>query len=239
MPRNSIPPSSSGSLEALYRRVYRQLRPRSHMPQFWIHFYPYANIDSKIRLSTKGDKITAKISDLLEGAPSSFQEALAHILLGKLYRKPIAQKFNRRYRIYVNSTSIRRQALVIQRVRGRKPISDPRGLYHHLEELFEELNTRFFHGLLARPILSWSRSASRQSLGHFDPAHNTIVISRIFDRPQVPRFLLEYVLYHEMLHLKYPAIYRSQRCLVHTPEFKQQERLFPGYDKVVRQIRQL
>ena len=209
------------------------------MPQFWIHFYPYANIDSKIRLSAKGDKITAKISDLLEGAPSSFQEALAHILLGKLYRKPIAPKFNRRYRIYVNRADVRRQALVIRRVRGRKPISDPRGLYHHLEELFEELNTRFFHGLLARPILSWSRSASRQSLGHFDPAHNTIVISRIFDRPEVPRFLLEYVLYHEMLHLKYPAIYRSQRCLVHTPEFKQQERLFPGYDKAVQQIQQL
>ena len=65
------------------------------------------------------------------------------------------------------------------------------------------------------------------------------MISRIFDRPEVPRFLLEYVLYHEMLHLKYPAIYSSQRCLIHTPEFKQQERLFPGYDKAVQQIQQL
>ncbi len=238
MPNTPVPIGVE-SVRDLYRKTYRQLRPRARMPRFAVSFRPYANVDSKIRLNDEGDEITVKISDLLEGAPVSVQEALAYILLGKLYEKPIAPRFDRRYRLYVNRADIRRQALLVRRVRGRKPSSSPRGRHHDLEEIFEELNARFFNGLLARPDVGWSRGASRQTLGYFDPAHNTIVISRVFDREEVPRFLLEYVLFHEMLHLKYPAVYRSQRRCVHTPEFKQQERLFPRYDEAVLKIKQL
>ena len=236
---NSPVPIEAASLEDLYGKIYRALRPRARMPQFRIRFYPYANIDSKIRLDTERDEITVKISDLLEGAPRSVQEALGYLLLGKLYAKSVARRFDHRYRVYVNRADVRRQALLIRRLRGRKPVSTPQGRCRNLEELFEELNGRFFHGLLARPTLSWSRGASRQTLGYFDPAHNAIIISRVFDREQVPLFLLEYVLYHEMLHLKYPAVYRLQRRCVHTAEFKQQERLFPRYDEAMRRIQQL
>jgi predicted metal-dependent hydrolase len=76
-------------------------------------------------------------------------------------------------------------------------------------------------------------------LGHWDPAHNAIIISRIFDRPQTPRFLLEYIVYHEMLHLKYPAEYRSQRRCVHTRAFKDEERKFPRYDEAVKLLKLL
>jgi len=41
------------------------------------------------------------------------------------------------------------------------------------------LNGEFFDGLLGRPLLGWSRTASRGMLGHFDPSHNAIIISRI------------------------------------------------------------
>ena len=236
---NSPAPIAAESLEDLYGKIYRKLRPRAHMPQFRIRFRPYANIDSKIRLDTDTDEITVKISDLLEGAPPSVQEALGYILLGKLYRKPIARRFDHRYRVYVNRADIRRQALLIRRVRGRKPVSTPHGRCRDLEKIFDELNARFFHSLLARPTLSWSRGASRQTLGYFDPAHNAIIISRVFDREEIPLFLLEYVLYHEMLHLKCPTVYRSQRRCVHTPEFKRQERLFPRYDEALRRIQEL
>ena len=52
---------------------------------------------------------------------------------------------------------------------------------YDLEEIFEKLNPQFFHGLLARPQMTWSRLRARNSLGHYDPAHNAIVVSRIFD----------------------------------------------------------
>ena len=103
----------------------------------------------------------------------------------------------------------------------------PKGIVYHLEEIFEDLNRRFFHGLLARPQMTWSQLRSRRSLAHYDPAHNAIVVSRIFDHPLVPRCAMEYIVYHEMLHLKHPVKLRGSRRCVHGKEFQAEEKLFP------------
>src|SRR6185436_16737430 len=113
-------------------------------------------------------------------------------------------------------------------IRGRKFISGPKGAFFDLEEIFERLNTRFFDGLLGRPQLGWSRGASRSMLGHFDPSHNAIIISRIFDKKDVPALALDYVMYHEMLHLRYPVDHSGARRRVHTREFRAAEKAFPG-----------
>jgi hypothetical protein len=63
-------------------------------------------------------------------------------------------------------------------------------------------------------------------LGHYDPCHNAIVISRIFDDIRKPLLTLEYVMFHEMLHLRYPVDHRGARRRVHTREFRQAERAF-------------
>ena len=103
------------------------------------------------------------------------------ILLAKIYRKPIPAAALARYRKYVSSHPIRSKAHLIRQMRGRKHLHSPSGSAYDLEEVFEDLNRRFFHGLMARPRLTWSRSHSRNRLGHYDPAHNAIVISRAFD----------------------------------------------------------
>ena len=95
-----------------------------------------------------------------------------------------------------------------------------------METVFEGLNSEHFQGLLARPQLGWSRGASRTMLGHFDPSHNAIIISRIFDDPAVPELALEYVMFHEMLHLRYPVEHNGARRRVHTREFRAAEKQF-------------
>jgi hypothetical protein len=154
-------------------------------------------------------------------------EALAHILLGKLYRKPVARVYSYRYRMYLNRRDMRRQAHLVRQIRGRKFVSGPQGEHYNLEEIFERLNGSFFDGLLGRPQLGWSRGKSRCMLGHYDPSHNAIIISRIFDRERVPPVALEYVMFHEMLHLRYPVDHSGSRRRVHTREFRAEERKFP------------
>jgi predicted metal-dependent hydrolase len=120
-----------------------------------------------------------------------------------------------------------RKAQLVRQMRGRKLLRSPRGHFYDLDSIFEELNTRFFHGLMARPRMSWSQTKTRRILGHYDPAHNAIIISRIFDHPAVPRYVLEYIVYHEMLHLKHPVKLRGSRRCVHSAEFQAEEKLFP------------
>ena len=227
------------TIEDVYLRVFRELKPRTRAPEVAVKFYPYANADSTIQLDDDRRRLTVKISDQLEGAPAPVQEALAHILLRKLYKKPIPRKYNYRYRLYLNRTDIRRKALLIRQIRGRKQILSAQGRVYDLDELFDDLNAQFFGGLLAKPQLSWSPGKSRNTLGHFDPAHNAIIISRVFDHPKIPRFLVEYIVYHEMLHLKFPVEYNRSRRRVHTKDFQRNERAFPRYTEAVELIKQL
>jgi hypothetical protein len=210
----------------IYARVFRELKPRTPLPEIKVEFCRFANADSFIRLEE--GRLLVRISDLLEGAPAPVMEALAYILIGKLYRKLVPRMYSHRYRLYLNRRDFRRQAHLVRQIRGRKFISGPQGEHHDLEEIFERLNARYFDGLLGRPQLGWSRQRSRGMLGHFDPSHNAIIISRIFDRPQVPALALEYVMFHEMLHLRYPVEHTGTRRRVHTREFKEAEKKFAG-----------
>jgi predicted metal-dependent hydrolase len=171
--------------------------------------------------------LRVRLSDLLEGAPENVLESIAHILLAKIYRKRVEAAHMARYRKYVAGHDISAKARLVRQIRGRKRIDTPQGDIFHLEEIFEDLNSRFFHGLLARPQMTWSKIRSRRSLGHYDPAHNAIVVSRIFDHPAVPRYAVEYIVYHEMLHLKHPVKLRGSRRCVHGKEFQAEEKLFP------------
>jgi hypothetical protein len=221
----------------IYARVFRELKPRTAMPQLQVEFCKFANADSSIRL--ENGRLHVRMSDLLEGAPSPVMEALAHILLGKLYRKETPRIYAHRYRLYLNRRDVRRQAHLIRQIRGRKFISGPAGEHYQLEEIFERLNRQYFDGMLGMPLLGWSRGASRTMLGHFDPSHNAIIISRIFDRAETPLLALEYVLFHEMLHLRYPVDHAGARRRVHTKEFRQAEKAFPKLKEAKELLKKL
>jgi predicted metal-dependent hydrolase len=213
------------ALEVIFSDTYRELRPRAPMPSWDIRFYRFAHVNNTIRL--REGKIYARLSDVLQAAPESVLRAIAHILLAKLYRKPVSPLASARFRRHVNSESVSRHAEHIRQSRGHKRLLGAQGETYDLNEVFDSLNRQFFHGLMGRPILTWSGHAARRILGHYDAAHNTIVISKIFDRPRTPRYAIEYLVYHEMLHLKHPVKLRgSQRC-IHPPAFQQEERAFP------------
>ncbi len=221
----------------IFARVHREIRPRTPLPSIEIQYKRFANANSDVRLESGA--IRVRISDLLERAPAPVTEALAHILLGKLYRRPAARQYLHRYRLYLNRKDVRRQISQVRQTRGRKAHAGPEGCVHNLEEIFEEINGKYFGGMMARPALGWSHIRSRTRLGHFDPSHNMIVISRIFDDPGAPRLALEYVMYHEMLHLHYPVDHSGSRQCVHTPEFKAHEKLFPHFREAKAMLKKL
>ena len=207
------------------------------MPPFFVRFRRFTSLNTTIRL--REGKVHVSLSDLLEGAPESVIRAIAHILLAKLYRKPIDSAHNLRFKRFASSASVTRQTELIRHARGSKRYTGPEGRYYHLDEVFDSLNARFFGGLLGRPDLTWSESHARRLLGHYDAAHNTIVVSRVFDRPSSPRYAIEYLLYHEMLHLKHPVKMRGLRRCVHSAAFKADERQFPQLEEALSFLKRL
>lgn len=218
----------------MFARVFRHYKPRTPAPEVRVEFRRYANANSTIRWER--DQMLVRISDLLEGAPAPVLEALAHILLAKLFRREVPRAYSHRYRLYLNRRDVRRSIHLVRQIRGRKVYSGAKGEVFDLDEMFEVLNRRHFDGLLARPTLSWSPRASRSVLGHFDPSHNAIILSRVLDRADVPRSAVEYVLFHEMLHLRYPVQHQGAARRVHTAEFRAAERAYPGYKEAKRHL---
>jgi hypothetical protein len=221
----------------IFQQEYTALRPRAPMPPISVRFRRFTSLNTTIRL--REGQIHVSLSDLLEGAPETVVHAIAHILLAKLYKKPIDAKHNLRYKRFSSSAAVTRQTELIRGARGNKRFFGPEGRFYHLEEVFDSLNIRFFGGLLGRPQLTWSEGMAKRSLGHYDAAHNTIVVSRVFDRPSSPRYAIEYLLYHEMLHLKHPVRMRGLRRCVHSREFKAEEARFPQLKEALAFIKRL
>ena len=207
------------------------------MPELQVEFFGFANINNTIRL--RDGRLLVRLSDLLEGAPDYVLRAIAHILLAKIYRKPIDREHATRYRRYLSTQHISRKAQLLRQMRGHKRVASAKGHAYDLDQIFEELNSKFFHGLLARPLMTWSSERARNRLGHYDPAHNAIVVSRVFDDSRVPPYAVEYIVYHEMLHLKHPVKLRGSRRCVHSAEFKAEEQLFPQLEAAIRFLRLL
>lgn len=225
------------SLQEIFALEYRHLRSRAPMPDFDVRYYPFTGINTTIRL--REGKALVRLSDMLEGAPPRVLHAIAHILLAKLYRKTIEASHANRYRRHLASDAVTRRAQQVRRTRGRKNVLTAEGHHYDLNEIFERLNRQFFHGLLGRPVLTWSAHSARRLLGHYDAAHNTIVVSRVFDRPETPRCAVEYLVFHEMLHLKHPVQMRGGRRCVHSREFQKDEKTFPDLDRAKEYLRKL
>lgn len=224
------------TIEQLYIRVFQEICPQRETPVFQIKYYRSTSANSSIR---KQDQvIVVKITDILEEAPAPVSEALAYILLSKLFRRPLHPDYQLRYRQWMNRYEVRRKIHQIRQTRGRKVLSSPQGAHYNLEEVFAQLNRDYFGEKLEKPTLSWSKMVSRTRLGHFDPSHQVIVISRILDLPDSPRVLLDYVMYHEMLHIIHPVELDGNRRKIHTKDFRTEERKFPEFQKIQKMLRE-
>lgn len=214
--------------EQIYERVFRTLKPRAALPHISVQFRKFANANSRIRLH--GDRLDVEISDLLENAPAPIQESLAFILISKLFRRVPDAAITARYRHYLNLADVRHSISRIKRERGRKQVRHPQGDRYDLRAIFDDLNSKYFDGVLSRPELGWSVRASRSTLGHFDPSHHIIVLSKSLDSERSSELLVRFVMFHEMLHLQHPTEHKGFRRCVHTKEFREAERRFEDYE---------
>jgi hypothetical protein len=217
------------TVEEIYARIFRTLKPRTALPRISVRFRKYANANSRVRLAD--GNLSVDISDLLEDAPAPIQEALALILLSKLFRRVPDRSAVACYRHYLYRPDIRQMLHSAKQTRGRKSIQPPQGDVYDLDRFFADLNAQYFDNSMPRPQLGWSRKGSRTTLGHYDPSHHSIVLTKLLDSKAVSESAVKYVLFHEMLHLRYPAEYRGSRRCVHTREFKEAEKRFEHFAK--------
>jgi len=204
-----------------------------------VKFYPYAGLHHTIRV--RSGRVFVRISDLFRAAPPDVIRALAFLLVARLLSRKPPRAHERVYRSYAFSPEVLRASDIARRQRGRKMIASATGRVYDLQRIFSRVNRRYFENGIEKPNLTWSQRRARSILGHHDAAHDTITISKTLDSPDVPEWFVEYIMFHEMLHIKHPARIINGRRYYHTPAFRAEERSYPRYaqaqewlDRVIR-----
>jgi len=223
--------------ERIFQRIYTRLGCQGRPPQFIVRYHPYADLTHTIRL--RDDTAHVRLSDILADAPQPVLEAAAALLLARLYRRRPPADLLEMYRQFSYARSTRRRLLLTRRRRARRAEHRPTGIHHDLGPLFEELNRTYFENSLPCPRLCWSRRAWRSQLGCFDPALNQIVLNRQLDHDRIPTYVVAYVLFHEMLHVKHPDRYARCRRESHSLEFRSEEKGFTDYARATRFLARL
>ncbi|HYE15564.1 MAG TPA: SprT-like domain-containing protein [Pyrinomonadaceae bacterium] len=220
-------PESQPFAGTFFVEAFRQLAPKRPVPEVDARYYPYAGLNHTIRL--RSGRVHVRMSDIFRDAPTGVHRALAFILVAKLLRRRPPALYERIYRDYACAPEVLRASDLARRRRGRKMVSSAQGRVYDLERMFRRLNQRYFDGRIEQPTLTWSQRRTRTILGHHDGAHDTIVISKTLDSADVPEWFVEYILYHEMLHIKHPARLINGRRYYHTKAFRADEQRFPRY----------
>jgi hypothetical protein len=230
-------------LDAVYREAFTSLRHRALLPgrskDFRVAFYPYAGLKSTIYL--RRDYYEVRLGDLLEKAPLTVHYSLACILISKIDRRLRLTAAERlAYTEWARSPTVTQAHEAARRERGNKRFDPPQGAAHDLTPMYHRLNREHFSGLLPPVTIGWSRGRSRSIWGHHDDAHQAIVLNRVLDHPRVPSYVVECILYHEMLHHAIgPQYGPTGRRILHSREFRRREKLFVQYEEAQRFLKQL
>jgi len=114
------------------------------------------------------------------------------------------------------------------------------GQVHDLDAILHDVNQRYFGGTVSDVLITWGRktrprSAKRTSikLGSYSVTERLVRVHPALDQRWVPRYFVQYIVYHELLHHLVPEARISGRTLLHPPEFQRREQDFQKFSQAL------
>ncbi len=198
----------------------RAMADRHRHLQIRAHFRPMNGI---YRFKSSASELTASLPTPMIAFDAGEFESLARLMFARdrIQRKGVVQAMSGD-----GYQSIRAE---LESLGGA--VEQARGAYHDLAGSFARVNASFFNGAMARPHLTWSQSFTGRKFGHYDSIRDTVMVSALLDRADVPEFVVDYLMFHELLHKKHGVRWTNGRRYSHFADFYAEERRFPRYDE--------
>ncbi len=192
-----------------------------------------------VKINTFSDRRTLTIPSYLENAPEDIKAALIDWALlpnpkTEQQRKMVSTQkapLERKIQYYINTFHAARLQSPFDPCKFGKTA----GTRYDLQDIFDSVNIQYFENNL-HAYLRWGKNASTTSYQTTRTLKNgakcnLITIAGVYNHPDVPRFALEAVMYHEMLHIKIPPYKKNDKNIIHGPEFKKAELEFLYYNE--------
>ena len=232
---NEIPPVTAPELQRICQAVLGNYSPEFLGAAIDARFYPYIGLTHTIRRGKSGWVV--RVSDHCRRAPQTVLEAIFTILACKSLRRRVSKRARQIYDEWRRGTAVSDAVNARRTARGSKRFAVHEGRCHPLTEIFHDVNRRYFNDQIEIRKIGWGIRRSWGRLGHYDPAHQTITISPVLDSPDVPRFVVDFIVYHEMLHTVFEGAEDYGFHRHHPPVFRRTERSHPDYEAVKKFIK--
>jgi hypothetical protein len=121
----------------------------------------------------------------------------------------------------------------------KKSRQQTRGRFFDLQRVFERVNTAYFEGRMSKPRLTWNETLTKRKLGHYEPDTDTIMVSITLDTSKTPQYVMDFIMYHELLHKQHGIKNVRGRRYAHTPSFRKAESKFKQYQQAQNHLRKL
>lgn len=126
--------------------------------------------------------------------------------------------------------------LDLKKLHSKGNVYDLQKIYHDINAAYFDKRLDLFITWFGRPI---SKNRSRVTFGLYHDPLKLIKINRLLDSPSFPDYVVEYVVYHEMLHHVCPSYYDKKGIhRVHSKEFKAREIEFRHFSLAQKWIKE-
>ncbi len=172
-------------------------------------------------ISLRNNKISIHLNLQWKDIDNEIKIGLIQTLLLKVFKRKVNTSNIELYNNFIKNIPILTE----------KTKSDP-----VLAESFYRVNQQFFFNQLEKPNLCWGTSSKRK-LASYNFHNDTITVSTIFEGSEEK--ILDYLMYHELLHKYHKFKHKNGRSFYHTKEFKDDENLFPDKPQLEKEINQI
>jgi hypothetical protein len=175
---------------------------------------------SLYKVQQKGKYLDMVAQESFLTAPDEILEALVNVALDPSNLPE--RKALRDYAFSEEYQKIRKKLEYLGIPAGSFAIGD----VHHLENCFHRVNQEYFQGRMDKPHLVWSQRLTHRKFGHYQWETDTVMVSRSLDDQRIPEMVVDFVIYHELLHKKIGFKQTNQNRIAHSPEFRLAEEQF-------------
>ncbi len=203
---------------SIIQEAYTKLLEKEPDKELILKYSGHFN-DYNANISMRSSRVTARLSRKWKNIDKDIQIGLLQELLVKILK---IKKNTPNMRMYNNF--IKNIHVGIAKIK-----TEPK-----LKEAFERVNDKYFFGLIEITNLEWGEH-SRRKLGSYEYGTDTIKISRILE--EAPEELLDYVMYHEMLHKKHKFNAKNGRSYHHTSKFRKDEKGFENAEEIEKKLK--
>lgn len=192
--------------------------------RFGVEFI-FFHTSALFQIQGKSSLIQITAQESLTNAPDAVLVAVLETALGR--PSPSTRQQIREYTFSPYYQSAREHLEYLGVPKG----SFANGSVHNLAESFKRVNQAYFDDQISETHLVWNNRLTVRKFGHYQWDTDTVMVSRTLDQRRVPEFVVDYVMYHELLHKKLGARLVNSRRMVHTNLFHQEEAKFSRFDE--------